>query len=437
MITTPDRKPFHKAPGRDASLDRPGPIDVARSYYDQRSAVADDAGRLRRLRELVDWPGDLTVAQWAQWYAVALEFGPDLILELGRGRGNSTALFTQAAFRLGHTRVVSLCMSPDWDDEVAPRLKAQVEPAWFDRLDARRADILIADYGRIIGDARRVLLLWDAHGFDIAEVVLGTILPLLADREHFVIMHDISDSRYTTADRSYDWTPFWKGPQWQERSGIWTARTNIGWMNSIQNQIIAIADFATRNELEIGSADHEYWRFFEEQPGVKAEMVRVLGEDGFSSEAHWAFLSLSGKAGPFVFPRSVVPPSVTHAVPVMIDRIDPAGVAEARMPIRVRTVPRPSAYAAVIHWRMPAAPPAGVAVWLRVTVLVEDAHIGVGLLNESGALFLEKHLVAPSVEPQQLFFLVGRGVDVGALAIYTWDRPASARVAVEDMSLTW
>ena len=40
------------------------------------------------------------------------------------------------------------------------------------------------DYQRLFEGSERVLLLWDAHGFEIAEMVLGRILPLIADRPH-------------------------------------------------------------------------------------------------------------------------------------------------------------------------------------------------------------------------------------------------------------
>ena len=87
------RGPF----GRETALDMPAPYDVAAWYYEGRAAIAQDAGILRRLIEAVGWTNDLWPSQWAQWYSVALGFRPDLVLELGRGRGNSTAVFTQAA----------------------------------------------------------------------------------------------------------------------------------------------------------------------------------------------------------------------------------------------------------------------------------------------------------------------------------------------------
>ena len=74
-------------------------VDVARFYYDQRHVIAADAAILNALIGAINAEYDLTRGQWAQWYSVALGFQPDLIVELGRSKGNSTALFCQAASR--------------------------------------------------------------------------------------------------------------------------------------------------------------------------------------------------------------------------------------------------------------------------------------------------------------------------------------------------
>src|SRR5207245_8129591 len=142
----------------------PGPFDIARFYYDQRFRIADDVPVLRQLIEAVNSTYDLAPPQWAQWYSVALGFAPDLIVELGRGHGNSTAVFTQAARRLGRTKVISLCRTRDWALTVAPRIARFVDGGWFGNLEARLIDILAADYEEILADHSRVLILWDAHG---------------------------------------------------------------------------------------------------------------------------------------------------------------------------------------------------------------------------------------------------------------------------------
>ena len=70
-------------------------VDIARFYYEQRHAVAEDAPTLRALIGAVNAPNDLAPTQWSQWYAIALGFRPDLIVELGRAKGNSTLSISQ------------------------------------------------------------------------------------------------------------------------------------------------------------------------------------------------------------------------------------------------------------------------------------------------------------------------------------------------------
>ena len=67
--------------------------------------------------------------------------------------------------------------------------------------------------------------------------------------------------------------------------------------------MIALADFAVRNDLEIGSSDHEYAQFFAGSPAHAEEMRSAARATNSSRRiGHWAFLSLTGKAGPFHFP---------------------------------------------------------------------------------------------------------------------------------------
>jgi len=422
-------KPFARVAGRDINLDQK-PFDVARCYYDQRAQVAQDAGILRQLMDAVDWANDLAPSQWAQWYSVALGFAPTLIVELGRGRGNSTALFTQAAARLPGTRVVSLCQSGDWASMTSPRIARVVDRSWFDRVDARMADIVAADYEAILGRHERVLLLWDAHGFEIAEVVLGEILPRLATREHLVLMHDISDNRYAGISRSYGGQPLWKGSKWQLRAGAWDSRVNIGWMNSIQDQVIALADFSARNDLEIGSADHEYTTFFEEHPGHADEMRRTIGSEWFSTIGHWAFLSLTGKAGPFCFPAVASRRPLPNRAAVVVDEL-------RRLPAAIVTEPKAWSYAATWTWRPAADPPAGVQASLHLRIKVERGTIGVSLLSRDGKEFVESKVASAAAEPLNVLLPVHDLAQRGRLVIHTWDSPVSARAQVEEVSLVW
>jgi hypothetical protein len=384
---------------------------------------------LRRLIEAVGWQNDLAPAQWAQWYSVALGFAPDLIIELGRGYGNSTALFAQAASRLGRTKIVSLCLSAEWTSAVAPRIARVVDAEWFATVDARRTDILAADYQEIIGEHQRVLVLWDAHGFEIAELVLGEILPRLADRQHLVLMHDISDNRYAGVPRSYGGYPLWKGSKWQQQTSAWDSRVNIGWMNSIQDQVIALADFSARNNLEIESADDDYAKFFAAHPACAAEMRQQLGEEFFSPIGHWAFLSLTGKTGPFHFPSVGGWRAATSRSGIVADQLP-------RGPATIVTDAVPWAYASASAWRPEVNPPANVSSWIRCRLAAEGGAVGVSLLTPDESGFSHSQVVS-SASPVNVMLPVPDLARRGRLVIHTWDAPVSARVQIHELSLVW
>jgi len=421
--------PFAATAGRDTTKDQRTRFDVAQWYYEGRDRVAADATILRRLIEAVDWTNDLWPSQWAQWYSVALGFRPDLILELGRGRGNSTALFCQAAAKLGRTKVVSLCHSGDWTTITARKLAKIVEPRWFDPLDARMTDIVSADYADILGDHQRVLLLWDAHGFEIAEVVLGEILPRLLGREHFVIMHDIVDNRYAGVSRSYDGQPLWNGSEWQQRTGCNDARVNIGRMHSIQDQIVAIADFSARNDLDIGSADHEYHQFFDDS-GAADEMRTSLGNELFSTRAQWAFFSLTDKACPFEFPAVSGRRSFTHRSEVALEDAP-------QLPATVTTAAKEWAFASAWTWRPVAEVPRGADAWLRVRLQVDGGSIGIGLLAANGRDFLVRRALSTRPTAVDVMLPVEAVSHAGRLVVHAWAAPVSARVRIEELTLLW
>ena len=431
-------RPFQNVPGRDVSSDREPEFDIAQYYFDQRQSVADDAAMLTSLMRAIAADYDLTPGQWSQWYSVALGFRPDLIVELGRSKGNSTALFCQAAARLGTTRVMSLCNSKDWHDETLPKLSALVPPGWLDRLDARTTDILDVDYEQLLGGSQRVLLLWDAHGFEIAEVVLGRILPLLAGRSHLVLMHDISDNRYVPVSRSYDGQPLWKGSTWEKGTGRSRSYVNIGWMTSLQDQIVAINDFAVRNDLEIGSADHEYAQFFARHTERAAEMRRTLGDELFSTVAHWAFFSLAGKTPPFHFPA--VQRRFRHRCDVQLRDIHPKPRWPARpqpLPRTIRTSATKWEYALVAAWEPMSELPRDVERALRVRVFVDDVPIGIGLLNADRSAFLDSQRVMPDEAQQTVYLTVRDASAAGPLVVHTWDVPQGARVRLDDVSMVW
>jgi hypothetical protein len=177
--------------------------------------------------------------------ALVIEYAPDLILELGRGWGTSTALF-----RTLGVPVISVCRSNEWFDFTAPALERAMPIGWGNGLNAILGEITEQDYATLIGGASRVLLLWDAHGYQVASTVLSEILPLRHGSDTLVVCHDMRDSRYFFDDTKY------RGPIWTG-DAPYADFVRMGNMHSTFEQIVSIVDFVTRNAIDLVSPSHE------------------------------------------------------------------------------------------------------------------------------------------------------------------------------------
>ncbi len=271
----------------------------AQALWQQRHQLARHAPRLRQLIEAVKRGVDFNPYQWAQIMACTLEFQPDLILELGRDYGNSTCCFLEAAELLHPSRscrVVSRCFSDYWYTTTAPKLRALCSPSWFARGDIQQGDILAMDFAPLLEGRERVLLLWDAHGFEIAEHLLTRLMPLLATRAHLVLVHDMSDSRYELSTNEYDNNGLWKGERCV--GGYY----RLGHVQTCVAQAVSILDFTGRNHLEFHSAAESLHQELGSDPAKRQELECLLGNDLFSLQAHWFWFSLNEATGPLVFP---------------------------------------------------------------------------------------------------------------------------------------
>ncbi|HCM42318.1 MAG TPA: hypothetical protein DIS66_03260, partial [Candidatus Omnitrophica bacterium] len=252
-------------------------------------------------------PTDLTLFQWSQIIAATLEFKPDLIIELGRGKGNSTCAFAEALQMLKiPASIESLCFSDDWDRETLNKIQPLISAEWLKPIHIIRGDILTQDFNAMTRDKKRILLFWDAHGFEVAECVLGNILPLIASQNHLVIMHDLSDARYSHESKSfYGSNSLWKGNNWEG------PRLCLGNIYSAVEQSISAIDFTSRNKITLRSADEdirtEIGAFVE-----KTEEMKALLDDLFSLSAHWFHFSLNERSGTFTFPVLANKPLVSN-----------------------------------------------------------------------------------------------------------------------------
>ena len=158
-------------------------------------------------------------------------------------------------------------------------------------------DLLRFDFHTALADARRILVFWDAHGFDVAECILGAILPEIANRPHRAMMHDMGDLRFgPPGDLDYGDHGIWK------KTDFDGPRLKLGFVDSAVEQAIAIFDFANRNHRPLHTADHELHFAFAEDETRQAELRKLLGEL-HSLSGHWLYFSLNEVPGPCTFPK--------------------------------------------------------------------------------------------------------------------------------------
>ncbi len=274
---------------------------LSHALVNHAPTLAANADRIRRAVEAIGHPGDLGPPQWVQLMAFMLEFEPEVAVDLGRGWGNSTAALMMAA-NLQKTRrlcrVISICRSDAWQTHSSLRL-AQVVPAdWFDLLEVHQADILTFDFAQALGDARSILVFWDTNRFDVAECVLGRLLPLLAKRRHVVAVHDISDVRYSAYARAYG--AYGKHRLWRMEDSN-AGGLVLGDIWSSSEDVVAIAEFVSRNSLTLFSGDHSLRSGAVSDPDSYSHVRRELKEL-FSMEAHWRWFSLNEVKPPYTFP---------------------------------------------------------------------------------------------------------------------------------------
>ena len=148
---------------------------VAESLEIHQAAIAPRLERFAELYETVDSKHNLPLETWAPLFALAVDLGPALIIELGRGRGNSTCVFAEVAQEI-NTRVVSIGFDggDGWASWTRPRIEQIVDAAWFEPLTILDQDILAIEFAPIVREASRVLLFWDAHGMAVADAVFVT-----------------------------------------------------------------------------------------------------------------------------------------------------------------------------------------------------------------------------------------------------------------------
>jgi cephalosporin hydroxylase len=194
------------------------PLAAALERHD--GAVAARAQLFSTLHALVGSPpDDLALPHWFELLALVLDEAPQLIVELGRGWGNSTCVFVEGAHAVG-ARVVSIGNDGDnaWRNRTQPRIEPVVGESWFEPLTVLEQDICETDFAPLTASAQAVFVFWDAHGGDVARAVLERLLPALPSR-NLVVVHDIADTRVDDFDYAYVAGPL--GSMFEEVEPLW------------------------------------------------------------------------------------------------------------------------------------------------------------------------------------------------------------------------
>jgi len=283
----------------------------AAALWNNRESLSQALPEIRLVRETLErgvgGRRDFIRQQWLQLVSVVLEFKPDLILELGRGYGNSLCAMALGLklLRPQPARLVSICMASEFMEVSRPYLESHLaDSSLFAPVEVMTKNILDHDFRVDLQRAQRVLVFWDAHGYDLAIDLLARLFPMLVEKPHLALVHDMADLGYVEpACRRYDSVPLWHA------MGSAPPKFILGDVGTQYEEGIALVDFLGRNAVPFRSAEASY--FPELTTEQVAELERRFGED-FSRLGFWYHFSLNDAGGrritfPTPMPRLVEP----------------------------------------------------------------------------------------------------------------------------------
>jgi hypothetical protein len=307
------------------------PFSPAAALWNNREELAKAMPEIAAVRAALETatggPRDFIRQQWLQLVSVVYDFKPDVIIELGRGYGNSTCAMAMAMkmLRPCPCRLLSLCLATSFVEISRPHLDATLpDKSLFSSVEALNEDITRFDFSPHLAKAQRVLVFWDAHGYDLAMNLLARLLPSLVEKAHLVLVHDMADLKHLGEEyRRYD------GESWKSL-GSAPAKYILGDVGCQYEEGIALVDFLGRNLLPFRSAESSY--FCELSQEQAAELSQQFSGD-FSRLAFWYYFSLNEAAGrsltfPSLPPDSggTIPPAMStpaHPISTEPDQIRP------------------------------------------------------------------------------------------------------------------
>ncbi len=204
------------------------------------------------------------------------------------GAGNSTTVFTDCANAIGKCKVVSVGYDSDqmWKNITSKNLKRIVGAEWGKPLEVLHADIMDTDFTSYVAPADRVLLFWDAHGYELAFYILRHILSLLEPKEHQIVVHDITDVRYTQSTRAYI-----------REDGLPVCYAD--YLTCPFDELYPLFDFLSRNRIRIQTADHSIFNNLKKESAhwneVSSLFLDAYGSDSPLQSGHMVYFNLSDR----------------------------------------------------------------------------------------------------------------------------------------------
>lgn len=301
-------------------------FDIAAALSRQSEALRAATPTLMELRTQVAWPNDLSLAQWLHLYAMTRDFAPDLVLELGRGYGNSTAAFTQAVNDQRHGSVVSVSHDGEraWATRTAPKVASSVGTRWFDRLEIREMDIFALDFDDLLAPTERVIVWWDAHGDELARHLLTRMMAPLKEKDHVICVHDVDDARFDGVVAGYlrpDGLPTY----WQ------------GYLTSPFEELVPLYDFLSRNRIAYGTASASLAHLREKSNAEWRRLRETLDAVGGADAVHsggWMWFSLRDREAATLELPPVTPPLGDEPSRAEVPPIDPQAPRSIRYRMR-------------------------------------------------------------------------------------------------------
>ena len=222
--------------------------------------------QIDRVLEIVNSPNELTRLQAYTLAAITVARSPNVVLDLGTGLGNSAAVFGTLC---PTAKTYTFDIDNKWARITLPKL---IKYGFAPNVEPVVGDMTKLDFSKFIGDAKSVVVFWDAHGFSIADLVLAHILPIIAGRQHIVLCHDVSYINRNFLD--YNGKTIWRGTDAYYSPNSNMSYVVAGWAMSVAEQVISIFDFCERNEMSFHSVDVAMGI---EDKNAFAELGRVLG----------------------------------------------------------------------------------------------------------------------------------------------------------------